>query len=149
MAEKSGKIFLMDRILAIESVVLEKYNLQQIKEIFEDHLNDIWRENVTLTMESSHAMNVSYRCPYCNIENILSQNDEKKLKNIYHEIIFDYSYEDVWCDLKNSKSPKNRENDEDPIRKIRDNLAEKLLCQCTSCQNNCTAFHLFENKILI
>ena len=167
MAEQSGRIFLMDRLLAIEGVILEKYSPVAIKEIIDNILNDFYRVHVTLEIESSHLKRVKYTCPYCNTENVLLEKEEKELKKKYSDFIKLFSKYEYDDDNKNRNRNKNKnENENDCMiinyhnayedeNKISNNsydkedLERRLLCYCSSCQLPSSAINFFENGIFI
>ena len=167
LAELSGKIFLMDRLLAIEGVILEKYSSLAIKDIIDDILNDFYRVEVTLKIESSHLRYVTYSCPYCNTENVLLEKEEKELKKKYSDFIKLFSKYEYYDDNKNRNRNKNKnENEYDCMiinyhnayedeNKItnssydKEDLERRLLCYCSSCQLPSSAINFFENGIFI
>ena len=163
LAELSGKIFLMDRLLAIEGVILEKYSSLAIKDIIDDILNDFYRVEVTLKIESSHLRYVTYSCPYCNTENVLLEKEEKELKKKYSNFIKLFSKYEYDDDNKNRHENKNENDfmiinyhnayeDENKISNSsydKEDLERRLLCYCSSCQLPSSAINFFENGIFI
>lgn len=154
MVEKSGIVFLMDRILAIEGVIIEKYSFDEIKVIIDDILNDAWREEVTLKIESPHRKNIFYKCPYCNIENQLCENQQNELRNLYREYLIssrnDDQYKNGLIDFFSSNveiSDKNLINNVRDVRDV-DRLERKLLFYCLSCRYPSSAINLIENRII-
>ena len=160
MAEQSGRIFLMDRLLAIEGVILEKYSPVAIKEIIDNILNDFYRVHVTLEIESSHLKHVKYSCPYCNTENVLLKKEEMELKKKYSDFITIFSIDENGKINENENESRilnqysNAHGNENGNQKRlsdnsydREDLERTLLSYCTSCQLPSSTINFFENRI--
>ena len=150
----------MDRLLAIEGVILEKYSLVAIKEIIDNILNDFYRVHVTLEIESSHLKHVKYSCPYCNTENILLKKVEMELKKKYSDFITIFSIDkngninenenesrilNRYCNAHRNENENQKRLSNDLYD--REDLERILLCYCTSCHLPSSAINFFENRI--
>lgn len=77
-AEHSGKIDLLDQLLAVDHTLIEKHTTQDVTKMFTDFLNDKTKKSVMLTVKSAQNGEVWFRCPYCEMEERM--NGEEKLR---------------------------------------------------------------------
>jgi hypothetical protein len=157
LAEKSGEIFVDDRIVAIENVPMQNLKKEEVKEIVQGFLEEEWRETLILEVESGKKSCVWYLCPYCSTDNKISDEEAQKLKSTRNKIISDHDNLGLKIRLMEEFST------QDPAQRLQiqnENLCgkehileyhfmKKLLCHCKTCKFPSSAANLFHDDLLL
>ena len=157
LAEKSGEIFVDDRILAIENVSMAKLKKEEVKEIVQGFLEEEWRESLIIEMESAKKSCVWYISPYCSTDNKIDDDEAQKLKTIRNKIISDHDNLGLKIRLMEEFST---QDPADRLQIQKENLCgkehileyhfmKKLLCHCKTCKFPSSAANLFHDDLLL